>query len=152
MKQLEFKQFLPISIEEAWDFFATPKNLDKITPENVRFQIISDLPEKMTTGTVIVYRIKPFLNISFDWVTEISFLEEYKRFIDEQRKGPYRVWRHEHYFEPTDGGVMMTDKLSYDIGKSVFGWLAGELFVHKKVKEIFKFRYQKLEVLFPKKT
>lgn len=152
MKRLEFKQFLPISIEEAWAFFATPKNLDQITPGDVRFKIVSDVPEKMYKGTTIVYQIKPFLNIAFNWVTEITLLEEYKSFIDEQRKGPYKLWRHEHHFEKVDGGVMMTDIISYEIGKSVLGWLAGKIFVHKKVKEIFKYRYQKLESLFPIKS
>jgi ligand-binding SRPBCC domain-containing protein len=152
MKQLEFKQFLPITIEEAWAFFATPKNLGQITPDDVHFKIISDVPAQMQQGTIIIYKISPFLNISFDWVTEITFLEEPICFIDEQTKGPYRIWRHEHYFEKMNGGVMMTDRISYDIGKSVFGWLAGNLFVHKKVQDIFSFRYRKLEALFPKKS
>ena len=151
MKRLEFKQFLPISIEEAWAFFATPKNLDQITPADVRFKIVSNVPEKMYKGTIIVYQIKPFLNIPFNWVTEITLLEEHKCFIDEQRKGPYKLWRHEHHFEKIDGGVLMTDIISYDIGKSILGWLAGKIFVHKRVQDIFKFRYKKLEVLFPKK-
>ena len=72
-------------------------------------------------------------------------------FVDEQRKGPYRIWHHEHYFKKVDGGVLMTDKLYYAIGKSVFGWLAGKLFVHKKVRAIFEFRGKQLEELFGKK-
>ena len=151
MKRLAFRQFLPISTEEAWAFFATPKNLDQITPVDVRFKIIGDVPEKMYKGAIITYKIKPILNISFDWITEITLLEEYKCFVDEQRKGPYKLWRHEHHFEKLDGGIMMTDILSYDIGKSALGWLAGKLFVHKKIQEIFKYRYQKLELLFPNK-
>ena len=148
MKQLEFKQFLPISMEEAWDFFATPKNLDQITPTDTRFKILSDVPEKMDKGTVIVYQIKPFLNIPFNWVTEITMLEWHKCFIDEQRKGPFQIWHHEHHFRAVDGGVLMTDILHYDIGKWVLGWAAGYLFVDKKVEQIFTYRYKALENLF----
>lgn len=150
MKQLEFKQFLPISIEEAWDFFSTPKNLNRITPGDVHFKIINEVPEKIFPGTIIIYEISPFLNIHFNWVTEITVVKHQEYFVDEQRKGPYHIWHHEHYFKKVDGGVIMTDKLYYDIGKSVFGWMAGKFFVHKKVKAIFEYRGKQLEELFGK--
>ena len=151
MKHLQFEQFLPISLEEAWDFFSTPKNLNRITPGDVNFKIINEVPEKIYPGTIIIYDISPFLNIHFNWVTEITVVKHQEYFVDEQRKGPYRIWHHEHYFKKVDGGVLMTDKLFYDIGKSVLGWLAGKLFVHKKVKAIFEFRGKQLEELFGKK-
>jgi ligand-binding SRPBCC domain-containing protein len=151
MKHLQFVQFLPISLEEAWDFFSTPKNLNRITPGDVNFKIINEVPEKIYPGTIIIYDISPFLNIHFNWVTEITVVKHQEYFVDEQRKGPYRIWHHEHYFKKVDGGVLMTDKLFYDIGKSVLGWLAGKLFVHKKVKAIFEFRGKQLEELFGKK-
>ena len=152
MKQLIFKQFLPISIEEAWDFFCSPKNLDKITPRDLHFKILNDVPDKMYPGTMIIYEISPFLNIHFGWITEITAMMHHEYFVDEQRKGPYRLWHHEHHFEKVNGGVMMTDKLYYDIGKSIFGWLAGRLIVHKKIEEIFNYRYQTLEELFGKNS
>ena len=151
MKYLQFGQFLPISMEEAWDFFSSPKNLNRITPGDVNFKIINEVPEKIYPGTIIIYDISPFLNIHFTWVTEITVVKHQEYFVDEQRKGPYRIWHHEHNFTKVDGGVLMTDKLYYDIGKSVIGELAGKLFVHKKVKAIFEFRGKQLEELFGKK-
>ena len=151
MKLLLFKQYLPISIEEAWDFFCSPKNLDKITPDDFRFKILNDVPGKMYPGLIIIYEISPFLNIRFNWVTEITVIKQYEYFIDEQRRGPYRIWHHEHHFERVPGGVIMTDKLYYDIGNCFFGWVAGKLIVHKKIEAIFNYRYQKLEKLFVKK-
>jgi ligand-binding SRPBCC domain-containing protein len=88
------------------------------------------------------------LNIPVDWYTEITHLKELEFFVDEQRKGPYKVWHHEHRFKEVEHGVLMTDILHYDIGKWIFGWMAGKLFVHKKVKEIFSYRYQVLETYF----
>jgi ligand-binding SRPBCC domain-containing protein len=151
MKELVFKQFLPVSMEEAWEFFSSPKNLNRITPGDVKFKIINEVPDKMYPGTMIIYKISPFLNIHFSWVTEITVVKDLEYFVDEQRKGPYRIWHHEHHFEKADGGTLMTDKLYYSIGKSVFGWLAGKLFVHKKVRAIFEYRKKKLEELFGKK-
>ncbi len=151
MHKLKQEQFLPISLEAAWDFFATPKNLNEVTPDGMVFEITSELPDKMYEGLIITYRIKPMLNIPVNWCTEITHIKEKEFFVDDQRKGPYHIWHHEHHFKAVEGGVLMTDLLHYDIGKSVFGWMAGKLFVHKKVKQIFDFRYKTLQIYFERK-
>ena len=142
------QQFLPISLEQAWDFFATPNNLNAVTPKELDFHILTDVPEKMYEGLMIAYTLKPMLQIPVHWVTEITHIKEHVYFVDEQRKGPYAIWHHEHHFEAKDGGVLMTDMLHYDVGLSFLGWIAGKLFVHQKVKEIFAFRFQKLKETF----
>jgi ligand-binding SRPBCC domain-containing protein len=142
------KQFLPISIDKAWDFFATPNNLNAVTPKELDFHILTKVPEKMYEGLMIAYSLKPMLQIPVHWVTEVTHIKEHDYFVDEQRKGPYAIWHHEHHFEAKDGGVLMTDVLHYDIGLSFLGWVAGKLFVHRKVREIFAFRFQKLKETF----
>lgn len=151
MRKLKQEQFLPISLDKAWDFFATPKNLNEVTPKDLVFEITSEVPEKMYEGLIITYRIKPMLNIPVNWCTEITHIKNLSFFVDEQRKGPYNIWHHEHHFKAVEGGVMMTDILHYDIGKSIFGWFAGQLFVHKMVKEIFEYRYKVLADYFKEK-
>ncbi len=151
MNRLKQEQFLPITLDKAWDFFATPKNLNEVTPEDMVFEITSELPDKMYEGLIITYKIKPMLNIPLNWCTEITHIKDHFFFVDEQRKGPYNIWHHEHHFKAVEGGVLMTDILHYDIGMSIFGWIAGQLFVHKKVKQIFKFRYKTLESYFNKR-
>ena len=151
MHILKQEQFLPISLSEAWDFFSTPRNLNEITPDDLDFEICSELPDHVYKGLMITYRIRPILNIPVNWCTEITQVKEKEFFVDEQRSGPYKIWHHEHHFKSTEGGVLMTDILQYEIGKSIFGWLAGKLFVHKKVKQIFDYRYKKLETYFQSK-
>lgn len=140
MKRLVFKQFLPIDIETAWNYFSTPNNLNEITPPDMVFDIVSEVPDQMYEGMFISYELSPFLNLRMQWVTEITHIKPSHFFVDEQRKGPYRIWHHEHHFEEHEGGVLMTDILHYDIGKSIFGALAGYLFVHRKVRSIFEYR------------
>lgn len=140
MKKLVQEQFLPISIEKAWDFFATPKNLNEVTPKDMVFKILGDIPDKMYQGMFIQYKITPMLNIQLDWCTEITHIQEGQFFVDEQRKGPYNIWHHEHHFKSVEGGVLMTDILHYDVGLGILGWIAGKLFVDNKVKQIFEYR------------
>lgn len=151
IKVLRSEQFLPISLEKAWDFFSSPKNLNEITPADITFKILSDLPEKMYPGLIINYKVAPVLNIPLAWTTEITQVVPMQYFVDEQRKGPYHIWHHEHHFEEVEGGVMMRDILHYDIGRWLLGDLMGALFIHKKVKGIFDFRFRKLETMFGKK-
>jgi|WetSurMetagenome_2_1015567.scaffolds.fasta_scaffold32282_2 ligand-binding SRPBCC domain-containing protein len=148
MKQLEFEQFLPISIEEAWHFFSSPANLNLITPPELKFHILDQLPEEVYKGLIIRYRIQPMLSIPMKWVTEITAVEKNNFFIDEQIQGPYKVWHHEHHFKEVEGGVMMMDKLKYDIGWGFLGSMAGRLWVDKQVQNIFVFRQLKLKELF----
>jgi len=150
MKRLKQEQFLPITLDEAWHFFATPKNLNEITPSDMIFEIVSVLPEKMYAGMLINYRLKPMLNIPISWCTEITHIKEKEYFVDEQRQGPYKMWHHEHHFKAVDGGVLMTDILHYDIGKWIAGWIASKLFVDKKVNAIFEYRSKMLETYFKK--
>ena len=143
-------QQLPISLTEAWDFFSSPKNLEKITPSHMGFRITSGEPERMYTGQIITYRVAPLPGVKTSWVTEITHVEENKFFIDEQRFGPYRMWHHEHRFEEVDGGVLMTDKVSYKIPFGVLGHIAQVLFVKKQLTGIFEYRVKVLDEKFGK--
>lgn len=145
---LYVEQVLPISLEEAWDFFSSPANLGKITPEYMGFKITSDNLQKMYAGQIISYKIGILPGIKSDWVTEITHVDELKYFVDEQRFGPYSMWHHEHTFRQTDEGVLMTDRVTYKIPFGFLGHIAQALFVGKQVKSIFNYRYHKLNELF----
>ncbi len=148
MKQLITKQKLPISLEEAWDFFSSPGNLEEITPQDMKFIIKNDPPEKMYAGMIISYKVTPLFNIPLDWTTEITHVEAPFFFIDDQRSGPFKTWHHQHHFREIEGGVEMTDIVTYAAPFGILGRIAEKLIVDKKVKGIFDFRYKLLEEKF----
>ncbi len=152
MYTLEQKQVLNISLEKAWEFFSSPKNLQKITPETMDFSLISTLPKQMYSGMFIYYKIKPFRGFQTYWLTEITHSNPPYYFIDEQRKGPYKWWHHEHHFKSIDAHTTeMKDKLYYEMPFGILGKLVHSLFVRMQIEKIFNFRYQKLEELFNQK-
>lgn len=143
---IESIQKMPISMQEAWDFFSNPSNLASITPANLGFNIISKYHgDKMYAGQIIEYTVSPVLGIPLYWMTEITHVQEGKYFIDEQRFGPYQLWHHQHHFEEIPGGVLMRDVVHYKIPLGWLGDLAHFLFVKKQLKGIFAFRYQVIE-------
>lgn len=148
MHQLKVIQNLPISLEKAWGFFSSPKNLAVITPPELNLVPTSKLPEEMYPGMFIEYTVKPLLGIPTKWVTEITHVRDQSFFVDEQRLGPYRIWHHQHHFKKIKGGVEMTDIIDYRLPFGPIGILTEKLFVGSKVKDIFKFREKKLIELF----
>jgi ligand-binding SRPBCC domain-containing protein len=148
---LKTVQQLPVSLDEAWDFFSSPANLQKITPQSMGFNIVSKHHgEKMYAGQLIEYTVKPVLGIPLYWMTEITHVVDKKYFVDEQRFGPYSLWHHQHHFKAVDGGVEMTDIVHY---KMPFWWLgdiANWLLVKKQLQTIFDYRFTKVETMFGK--
>ena len=142
-------QKIPASLQEVWDFFSDHANLQVITPVGMNFKIISQHHgEKIYAGQIIEYKVSPVLSIPLYWMTEITHVEEKQFFVDEQRKGPYSLWHHQHHFKEIPGGVEMTDIVHYKNPLWIIGDLANILYVKKRVKEIFDFRHKKIEELF----
>ena len=148
--QLHKTQLVNGSIEDVWDFISSPGNLKRITPDYMGFEINSkDMPGKMYPGLIISYTVKPLLGIKMIWVTEITHVEDMKYFVDEQRVGPYSMWHHEHFIEPSGDGVLMTDIVSYSPPFGFLGALANRIFIGKQLESIFRYRENKLKELFP---
>ncbi len=142
------QQILPITINEAWDFFSDPRNLCKITPKSMDFKIISDVPRQIHEGLEVEYRVKPLLGIPTAWVSRIQDVKPPFQFVDLQLKGPYRYWHHHHSFEETAGGVMMKDMIIYRVPyDTFFPWL-NDAVVVKELNKIFDFREQTLNNMF----
>lgn len=147
--QLYFSCKLPIDQKSAWKFFSDPKNLSKITPPGMNFRIRSKIEKEETyEGQMIAYTVSPVFGIPMTWLTEITHVKAPNYFVDEQRKGPYRIWHHEHEFISIPGGVEMHDRLTYEIPFGPFGEILNSLFIEKKIQEIFTYRKVVLEKMF----
>lgn len=148
MYQLKRQQLVKTDMATCWDFFSSPGNLQKITPKYMGFDVLTEVPEKMYEGLMIEYRVRPLLGIPMNWITEITHVKEHHFFVDEQRKGPYRIWHHEHHFETLDNGVLMSDIVSYELPFGILGKIAHPILVQRKLNEIFDFRFEIVEEIF----
>jgi len=144
-------QKIPASIEEVWDFFSDPSNLSEITPSSMKFRVISKHQgNSIYPGQIIEYSVCPLWNIPVYWMTEITHVSAPHYFVDEQRKGPYSFWQHQHHFKAIEGGVEMTDIVHYKNPLGFLGKLANNLFVKNKLKQIFDIRFAEVEKKFGK--
>ncbi|TWJ04315.1 ligand-binding SRPBCC domain-containing protein [Mucilaginibacter frigoritolerans] len=147
---LKTEQAIPISLEDAWNFFSSPLNLAKITPKEMNFVVTSDYTAdtKMYPGMIITYIVSPVLGIKMNWMTEITHVKEGEYFVDEQRFGPYALWHHQHHFKSITGGMLMNDILNYAIPYGIIGRIANTILVENQIKKIFSYREKAIKELF----
>ncbi len=148
MYQIRRTQIIPADLQTCWGFFADSQNLLRITPPNMQMKPLTKEPEHMYPGLMIAYKVTPLLGIKLTWITEITHVYEKQYFIDEQRKGPFRIWHHEHHFKAVEGGTEMTDLLSYELPLGLLGKLANPIIVRKNLNDLFDYRYQRIEEIF----
>ena len=140
---LESELSIGLSPEEVFPFFADAHNLEKITPKFLQFRVLTPRPIEMKVGTLIDYRLK-IRGLPIRWQSEITAWEPPYRFVDEQRRGPYRRWRHEHVFEEDRGRTLCRDRVEY---ATWGGNLVNSLFVRRDVEKIFAYRREVLDQL-----
>lgn len=142
---LERSTWLPLSVEEVNRFFSDVANLERITPPELRFRILTPLPVEIRHGALIDYRLSLF-GVPFDWRTEITCWEPPHRFVDTQLSGPYRKWIHLHEFTPEGHGTRMRDRVDYALP---LGWLglAGLPLVKRQLGRIFDYREATIHTL-----
>lgn len=149
VQRLEFVQEITATPEAAWAFFSNPANLARITPPELDFTVVSPLPEAVYPGLLITYRVRPLFEIAVTWVTEITQVQAPYYFCDDQRIGPYKLWHHEHFFEPlADGRTRVRDVIHYAVPFGFLGEFARPYVVSPKLAEIFEFRRQAVAKIF----
>ena len=147
MFKFEQIQVFNKKVNEVFPFFENPENLEIITPNELRFNIISPKPLVMKEGAEFRYTIKLGL-LKFPWRTLITKYDPNKIFIDEQKFGPYKKWKHTHLFEDIDGKTKMTDIIEYDLFLYPLKNLINNLYISKNIKKIFDFRKNYLREKF----
>lgn len=145
---LEANQIVKGSLSDVWYFFSNAKNLEIITPKDMNFRITSGGDDKIYGGQIITYRIGLFNIYKTNWVTEITHIIPNRYFVDEQRFGPYKMWQHQHHFEPCSNGVRMYDKVIYKVPLGWLGRLANSLFIKKKLIGVFNYRASVINEFF----
>lgn len=135
---LETETLLPAPLDEVFPFFAEAENLERITPPELAFDIVTPLPVKMATGTVLDYRLR-LAGIPFRWRSHIAVWDPPFRFVDEQWVGPYAEWVHLHTFESAPEGTWVRDRVRYRLPLHPSSLLVAAL-VRRQLHRIFTYR------------
>lgn len=145
--ELVFEQWVPRRPEEVFPFFADAHNLEKITPDFLRFRVRDVTPKELGAGTVIDYKLS-LRGLPIRWRSVIESWEPGRGFVDRQTRGPYRTWHHTHEFEPARGGTIIRDRVRYEVPLGALGEIVAGGLVRRDVERIFEFRRDKVTEMF----
>jgi ligand-binding SRPBCC domain-containing protein len=141
------EQRLPLPPHEVFPFFADARNLERITPPFLGFRVLTPGAIAMGEGALIDYRLR-LHGIPLRWRTRIAVWDPPHRFVDDQLRGPYRRWRHEHAFLPDGEGTVARDRVEYELrGPGRLTGVANHLLVARDLDRVFRYRADRLEEL-----
>lgn len=129
-------------MELAWDFINSPANLNAITPPDLSFEIVTEVPAVMYNGLLIEYRVGIPLLGKQTWLTELKHIRPGHSFVDEQRIGPYKIWYHYHEIREVPDGVRFIDHVNYVMPFGPFGEIVRAVYVQKQLRQIFDYRQE----------
>lgn len=142
------EQTINASLKETFDFFSKAENLEKLTPPILRFEILTQLPIQIVQGTIIDYKIK-LRGVPIKWKTVIEVWEPQVKFVDNQLKGPFKLWHHTHEFKSLgENKTLMKDTVRYLLPFGILGQLVHPLLVKPDVEKIFAYRNTVIEETF----
>lgn len=144
VRNFQSQLWLPRPRDEVFAFFADAQNLDLITPPWLHFRTVTAGSGEMRVGMVMNHRLR-LHGFSLRWRSQITAWDPPARFVDEQVRGPYRLWIHEHRFEEQSGGTLVQDHVCYAV---LFDFLIHQLFIRPDIERIFTYREKKLREIF----
>jgi ligand-binding SRPBCC domain-containing protein len=139
VQRIEREQRVAAPPDEVFEFFSRARNLERITPAWLRFEVLTPGPIAIGPGTRIEYRLRLHA-VPVRWVSRIEEWEAGRGFVDRQVRGPYRLWHHRHAFTPDGDGTVVHDSVDYLLPFGPLGRLAHAAFVARDLERIFDFR------------
>ncbi len=122
-----------------FEFFSIARNLERITPPWLRFEVRTPEPVRMQAGALIDYRLR-YHGVPLGWTSEIELWDPGREFVDRQVRGPYGLWHHRHTFSQSPRGTVVEDEVHYAAPLGIVGELAQPLFVERDLRRIFDYR------------
>ncbi len=148
MYNLRKETLVTTDMEKAWDFIRNPGNLNLITPPDMAFEIVSELPDEMFEGMLVEYRVRIPVVGTRPWLSELKHIVPGRSFVDEQKIGPYKLWYHYHALEQVGDKIKFIDQVTYEVPYCIFGKMAHALFIRKTLERIFAYREERFKEIF----
>lgn len=76
-----------------------------------------------------------------EWLARHVVYEPPHRFVDEQVRGPFRRWRHEHRVEPHAMGAELIDSIDLELPLGKLSAIFAGWYIRRMLTEMFRFRH-----------
>jgi ligand-binding SRPBCC domain-containing protein len=144
---LRRRQQLEHPRKQVFAFFAAARNLERITPPWLRFEVRTPEPVRMEAGALIDYRLH-YRGVPLGWTSQIEVWDPGHQFVDRQLRGPYGLWHHRHTFSEVGAVTVIEDEVHYAAPLGVVGELAQPLLIERDLGRIFDYRHEAVRRIF----
>jgi ligand-binding SRPBCC domain-containing protein len=159
----KFEQWIPVPLEQVFEFFGNPENLPRIMPpwmqvrvDETRFVAPPDAPSSgkfAGAGSVVTisFRPLPFLPFRLRSEAHIVGFAMNRFFEDAHSDMLFKSWHHRHEFVAEErtgsAGTIIRDVVTYEMAFGRLAPIVNALFVASQMRRTFEFRQRVVERL-----
>lgn len=144
MKTIIKTTYINCTLEELFNFHMDTTNIKKITPPNIKIEILDD-DTKTYEGKVVNIKTTKFF-IPMHWKVMIDKIQSPTIIIDRAAKSPFKSWRHQHIFTQKGSVSELKDIIEYELPFGFLGKIAAP-FIRYDIKKMFEYRHQQTKKL-----
>ena len=157
--RFQTEQWVPYPRERVFAFFSDPANLPPLMPDWQRARVertalvappaVSPASVVAGEGSLITisFRAIPWVPVRLEWDAYVAEFQWNDFFCDEQRRGPFKYFRHCHRIRDDANGSVVSDAVEYELPLGMLGGLANGLVVRRQICALFRHRQEMLPVL-----
>jgi ligand-binding SRPBCC domain-containing protein len=129
-------------VQAVFDFHADPRNIPRVTAPPTHVELLPPYDVPLHRGSVVRVRVALCGLLPQVVETEIVVCDPPHEFADEQRRGPFRAWRHRHLFREVEGGTELTDYVEYELPTALPFRLLGAEAITRMMENLFARRQE----------
>jgi len=148
MKKIVKSTYIKCTLEELFDFHLDSNNITKITPANIKVELLNSDTQTFE-GKIVKIKTTKFFVPTY-WEVKIEKLEKPSILIDVAMKSPFKYWKHQHLFIKKGNVSELKDIIEYELPFGILGKIV-EPFIEYDITKMFEYRHTQTKKILEKK-
>lgn len=131
--------YINCDTKSLFDFHLDTNNLTKITPTNIKVELLTKDFKPVVSQILKIKSTKYF--IPMIWEVKIEKIDEPSLLVDIALKSPFKFWEHKHIFINHGNISELKDVITFKMPFGILGDLLS-FFVKKDLQNMFDYRHK----------
>jgi ligand-binding SRPBCC domain-containing protein len=145
LPQIERSVEIDAPLERVFAFVIDIRNHRRVVPPETQEHLLDAGDGPMRVGVVVRLRAR-YGGVRWTLASQISAFDppgpdhpESAYFRDEQVRGPFAVWQHDHWFASTTTGTRLTDRFTYAAPLGPLGRVAERFWLNGRMRHLLEY-------------
>ena len=143
MAEFEYSTTIACEASKLFEFIIRPHQAYTLSPPKMNITLLQT-PEIIELGSVIRFQVEAF-GMTQEFTHEIIAFEPDQRFVEQQTKGLFKKYVHEHSVTPTEGGVKLRDRVEFQPPGGMVGMMLTEDRIRENLKKSLEYSHGELK-------